>query len=154
MLSEVTSRFVLFLNQRVPQDRPTKYVNPHRGKITSRIRRFFLKFCNLILFICNYDSEPAGLLHRNRHGSDGYIRLILLVKIQHLLIIHLVNMIAGKNQNIIRIITLHKLHVLINRVRRSRIPFAIRTFLVRRQDCNTSHIAVQVPWNSDSNMGI
>ena len=48
----------------------------------------------------------------------------------------------------------HKFHILIDRVRRAGVPLAVRTLLIRRQDRYAAVSAVQIPRNTDSDMGI
>ena len=63
-------------------------------------------------------------------------------------------MVTGKNQDIFRMVGFHKFHILIDRVRRAGVPLAVRTLLIRRQDRYAAVSAVQIPRNTDSDMGI
>ena len=63
-------------------------------------------------------------------------------------------MIAGENQNIIRIICFHVIEILINGVRGSCIPLTVGALLVRRKDGYASHITVQIPGDTDADMCI
>ena len=63
-------------------------------------------------------------------------------------------MIAGKDQHIVRIIRFHIFQILINSVGRSCIPVASLASLIRRKDGNPSNIAVQIPRNTNSDVGV
>ena len=94
MLSEITSRLIFHLDQCLFEHRPAENINSHGRKIAPRIRRLLLKLGDSLVFIGNYDSETTCFFDRNRHCRDRHICMILLVKIQHDLVIHLVNMIS------------------------------------------------------------
>ena len=125
MLSEIAVRLIFQCEKRFSEHRPAENVNSHRCKVAARILRLLFKLLDLPAVIRNHDSETARLFHRNRHRRDGNIRFVRLVVIQHHFIIHLVDMVARQNQHIIRIIRLHIIHILIDRIRRSRIPLAV-----------------------------
>ena len=146
MLSEIAVRLVFQPDQRIFQNRPAENVNPHRCQITARMLRLLLKFTDLAVRIRHDDPEPTGFLDRNRHRRDRDIRFICFMEIKHYLVIHLINMISRQDQHIIQI--------LIDRIRRSGVPFAVGAFLVRRKNRNTSHIPVQIPRDPDSDMRI
>ena len=154
MLSEIAVRLVFQPDQRIFQNRPAENVNPHRCQITARMLRLLLKFTDLAVRIRHDDPEPTGFLDRNRHRRDRDIRFICFMEIKHYLVIHLINMISRQDQHIIRIILFHIIQILIDRIRRSGVPFAVGAFLVRRKNRNTSHIPVQIPRDPDSDMRI
>ena len=74
------------------------------------------------------------------------------MEVQHHLIIHLINMISGKNQNVVRIVLLHIVHILENGICSSCIPLTVRTLFVWRQYRHSSFIFIQIPRDSNSNM--
>ena len=116
--------------------------------------RFFLKLADPPLVICDHNTETARLLHRNRHNRNRYISIIRFMEVQHDFIIHLINMVTGKNQYIFRIVVFHILKILVNRICRTGVPFAVRTLLIRRQYRHTSVIAIQIPRDADPDMCI
>ena len=74
--------------------------------------------------------------------------------IQHHFIIHFINMISGKDQNIFRIITFHIAQILINGIRCTCIPLTACTLLIWRKYRNTALISIQIPRNTNSDMRI
>ena len=131
MFPKIQRRLLRIDIQCFPQRLPVKNINPHGCQITSGILGFFLKIRNPFVLVGNHDAEPLCLLHR--HGHDGYrhLRVVFLMEIQHHLIIHLINMIPRKDQHIIRVKAVNVIHILINGIRGSGIPFAVGTFLIR-----------------------
>ena len=154
MFTKITSRFLRQLDQSILQYRPAENIDTHGRQVASRIIRFLLKLSNPVIVICNDDTKTAGLLDRHLHSCNGYISIIRFVIFKHYLIIHLVDMVSGKNQYIFRVIILHIFKVLIDRICRTRIPVASLTFLVRRKNSNTSDIAVKIPRNTNSDMRV
>ena len=154
MFSKVASLLIFQRDQGFLQGRPAENINTHGRKITSWMLRFFFKLRNPSCFIGNHNTETACFLHRHRHRSDRYIRLVCLMVIQHHFIVHLINVVSGKNQHIVRIIAFHISHILENRVCCSRIPLAAFTFFIWRQNSYTTHVSVQIPRNTNSNVRI
>ena len=89
-----------------------------------------------------------------RHDGNRDIRLIGLVVVQHHFIIHLINMIAGQNQDVIGIVLLHKLKILIDGVCRSGIPVRIPDLLVWRKHRHASDMTVEIPRDPDPDMRV
>ena len=116
--------------------------------------RFFFKVNYLTVLIGNHNAKTFGFFHRHRHNRNRNFRAVLLMEIQHYLIIHLVDMVARKNQYILWMKALHICDILINRICSSRIPFAVHTFLIGGKYRNASYISVKVPRNAYSDMGI
>ena len=79
---------------------PVKDIDTHRCKIALRVFRFFFEFNDTSVTVCVHDTETACFLHRYFDNSDGSVCIHFLVVIQHLVIIHLVDMVAGENQKI------------------------------------------------------
>lgn len=77
----------------------------------------------------------------------------LLVIVKHHLVIHFVNVVAGKNQNIFWIVCFHISHVLVNCICSSCIPFAVCTFSYGGRTV-TPPSFYRDPTNTDSDMGI
>ena len=142
MLAEIASRFLWKMNQRPAKHRPAEDVDPHRCQVASGLCRFLLELCNAVRLIRDDNAKTAGLFHRYRHGSDGNIRIVRLVIFQHYLIIHLVNMVTRKDQYIIRVIGLHKLQVLKDRIGGAGVPVTAHALFVRRKNRDSSHITV------------
>ena len=116
--------------------------------------RFFFKFGNSSVSVCDHDAETACFFDRDRHTCDGYVRVVCFVVIQHYFVIHLVNVVTGKNQNIFWVVCFHISHVLVNCICRSCIPFAVCTFFVWRQNGYAAFVFIEIPRNTDSDMGI
>ena len=55
------------------------------------------------------------------------------MEIQHDLIIHLINVISGKDQHIFRMKGLHILQILVNCIGSAGIPLAVHVFLIGRK---------------------
>jgi hypothetical protein len=63
---------------------------------------------------------------------NGHVRGRLDVLLEHLLVIHFVDVIAGQNENVIRLLTADRINVLVNGVRGPKIP-VLRDTHLRRQ---------------------
>ena len=105
-------RILHISNQHLTEKFPIKYVNSHRSQITLRFFRFLLEFYNLSFFVCVHDTETASFFHRDLDNCNCRIGIVCLVLLQHLRIIHLINVIAGKNKYIFRIVCVDEINVL------------------------------------------
>ena len=116
--------------------------------------RLLLKFCDPVAVVCDNHAEAARFLDGNRHRSNGDIGVIGFVIIQHHFVIHLIDVIAGKDEHVVRIVGFHIFQVLIDGIGGSRIPVTAFASLIRRKNRNASHIPVQIPRNADPDMSI
>ena len=85
------------------------------------------------------------LFPRHFQLGDGSVGLLFDMEFEHGVVIHAVNMVAGQNEHIVRIILLDKAHILIDSVGRAAIPLAALTLDVRRKHENAAVGQVQVP---------
>ncbi len=154
VLAKIKPGSILVGLQRLFKCFPGENINSHGCQIAARVGRLLFKICNLPVFIGNHDAESLGLFHRNRHNSNGHVRIILLVEVQHGFIVHLINVIAGKDQNIVRMVIFHIAHVLIYGVGRPGIPLCPRDLLIGRKHRYTACQLVQIPRNTNADMCI
>ena len=93
MLSEVQSRLFRIRYQCILQCLPVENIDSHTGQIAPGMFWLFLKLCDLPVLVSYHNAESAGLLQRHRHLRDGDFSPAGLVKIQHDLIVHLIDVI-------------------------------------------------------------
>ena len=116
--------------------------------------RLLLKFLDFTLPVRDYDSKPGGILLRNRHDGNRHIRVVRFMVVEHHLVVHLIDMVTGQDQHIVRMVLLHVSQILVNRIRSPCIPLRLPRLLIRREDCDAALIAVQIPRNADADMSI
>ena len=154
MLTKVTAILILQRDQRLLQCRPAENINTHGCKIAAWILRFLLKLGDPTHLIGHHNTKTTCFLHRYRHTGDCHICFICLVKIKHHLIIHLINMVTGQNQDIVRIILFHVIHILIDRIGRSCVPLTACTFFIWGKYSYTALVSVKIPRNTNTYMCI
>jgi acetyl-CoA carboxylase alpha subunit len=71
---------------------------------------------------------------------------------KHLLIVHFVDMVAGENQNIIRIKLANKVYILENGVCSSLVPIGIPSVLIRRKNAETASGTIKIPRGAVTNI--
>ncbi|MNZ75696.1 hypothetical protein D3C78_941790 [compost metagenome] len=109
---------------------------------------------NAILVIDMHDAEAACFLPLNLNSCNRDISAHTLMVLQHKSIIHFINVIAGYDQHIFRIIALDIGHVLVNGISRSFVPYAALLLHVRRQYRHAAVAAVKSPRTSYSQVSI
>ena len=100
-------------------------IDAHRRKIALGMCRLLFKFNNHIVLIGIHNTETCCFLKGYFTYSDGCVRIHLLVVCQHLVVIHLVDVVAGQNQHVFRIDVIQEIDVCGNRICCSAIDFKI-----------------------------
>ena len=154
MLPEVTVRLAGKPDQRFLQNRPAENINSHGCQVTAGPLRLFFKSADPSLSVRHQDPEASRLLHRHRHRRDRHIRLVGLMGGKHHFIIHLINMVSGKNQHVIRMVAFHIVQILVNGIGSPCIPFTVHTLFIWRKNRNPAYIPVQIPRNPNPYMCI
>ena len=85
------------------------------------------------------------LLHRDLQHRDRRRRAVRRVEPEHLRVVHFIDVVARKDQHIIRIVLIEEGAVLPDRVRRAGIPASVMLGHIRRQNEHAAVRAVEVP---------
>ena len=127
------------------QHAPFEDVDAH-GRIRA-LGLFWLlfKFIDGAVLAGIHNAKAGGFLERNLAHGDGAVGIALLMEAEHGGIVHLVNMVAGQDQHVIRVIALDKGDVLIDRVGCALVPFGILALGIGRQDLHAAVRGVQTP---------
>ena len=156
ILSEVVGallvRFVI--DEVFAQLLPGEDVDAHGGLVALRLLWLLFEFDDPVVRVCVHDAEAGRFLPRNGTNRDGRVRAVADVIIQHGVVIHLVDMVAAEDQDIVRIILLDEGHVLIDGVGRSAVPLAAADGLIGRQDENAAVGDVQIPGSAAADVGV
>ena len=107
-----------------------------------------------VLGVGGQDAKAAGLLPRYGHNAHREVGVVLNVRLEHLAVVHAIQVIARKNQDVLGVVGLDVVEVLRNGVGRARIPGAAGLRLVRRQDRHAAVAAVQIPRLAGTNIGM
>ena len=154
VLAKIEMRLVRIFHQSFPQSLPVKDIDTHGSQVAARFRRFLLKIDNFLLIVCDHNAKAACLLPGHRHNRDRHVRIVRLVEIQHRFVIHLIDVVSGKDQHVLRIIAVHVLNILKDSVRRAGVPLRTLNFFVRRKYGHTAYVSVQIPGDTDPDVGI
>ena len=139
-------RIRLILGQILAQHLPVKDVDAHAGEVALRPGGLFLELVDKAVGPDVHDAEARGLLHRHLNDRDRAGSARLLVRTQHLVIVHFVHMVAREDEHAVGIIHLDEVHVLIDGVGRAGKPRpALPRALIRGQDVHAAVDAVQIP---------
>ena len=97
------------------------------------------------LRVGDHDTEARSLFPRNFEDADSNISIVVLVSLEHPRIIHSINVVAGKNQDVVGVGEVDEVKVLIDSVSSAAIP--IRAFFasVRRKNEHAAARAVEIP---------
>jgi hypothetical protein len=81
-----------------------------------------------------HHAELPGFGERHVDAGDGHVGLVLGVEGQHAAVIHLVDVVAGDDQNVLRVVAAKEVHVLEDRVGGALVPLVFVDLLLRRQE--------------------
>ena len=73
---------------------------------------FFLEGQDALIFVDAANAEAFRLFDRHRDGADGQVGALLDVELQHLGVVHLINVVAGEDQHELRLVFVQKMKVL------------------------------------------
>ena len=93
----------------------------------------FGKFDYTLFVVNRHHAECAGIGDRHVQACNRHIRLQLHMLRDHLAVVHFVNMVAGKNQNIFRRMVTDDVEILEYGVRRALIPTFLQALLSGHQ---------------------
>src|SRR5699024_10649703 len=79
------------------------------------------------------------------HDSHAELCSLLLVELKEVIVVLLTDLVAGEDDDILRIISFNKVNVLIDRVGRTLIPVRSGHLLIRGKDMHTAVETVQIP---------
>ncbi len=87
-----------------------------------------------VLFVDMHDAEAGGLHARHLEAADGDIGAGVGVLLEHQLVVHLVDVIAGQHDDVLGRVAADDVEVLVNRVRGAGVPLGLRHALAGGQD--------------------
>ena len=156
ILAEVVGGLLvlLVLDQILAQLFPGEDINAHGRQRGLRVFGLFLEFIDRAVRLAVHDAEAGRLGQRHVQHRDGRVRAGLLVLLQHLVVVHLVDMVARKDQHIFGVVLVDKCDILVDRVRRTLVPLGGLALLVRRQDVHAAAQAVEVPGLARTDIGV
>ena len=156
VLAEVVGAVGVFRvrHQILAQLLPRKDVHAHAGLVALGMGGLFLKFGNAVVLVGVHDAEAAGFVPRNLADGNGAVGVVLDVELQHLVIVHLVNVVAAEDQYVIRVELLDELDVLVDGVGRAGIPFAGLAGHIGGQHIDTAVSKVQIPRGAAADIGV
>ena len=133
---------------------PGEDVNAHGGLVALGLGGLLLKLGDAVVFVRVEDAEARRFFPRHFAHGDGQIRAVLDVLAQHRVVIHLVDVVAGEHQHVLRIPLRDEGNVLIDGVGRALVPFAGLAGLVRRQNVNAAVGKVKIPRRAGADVGV
>src|SRR5262249_54918380 len=111
-----------------------------------RVGGLFDKIGNGIVRVYVEDSVAAGLVHRDADGADRGVGLLFHVEVEQHIVIHLVNVVARQDQDVVGVVACDKVQVLPDGIGGALVPIGIAAALVRLQNLDAAcKAAIQVP---------
>ena len=127
------------------QDVPVEDVNAHGSQVAFRFGRFFLELGDAHVFVGYHDAEAAGFIPGDADRADSGLGVMFLVEIEHLVVVHGIDVVAGQDEDVIVADHFHEVQVLIDGIGRAAIPVGAAVALIWRQDIGPALGRVEVP---------
>ena len=136
----------LVVDEVLPQLGPGEDIDAHGGQVALGVGGFLLELVDTVVLVHVHDAEAGGLLHGDLQHGDGAGRPRFLVQVDHVGVVHLVDMVAGQDDHIFRVIQVQKADVLIDGVGGALVPGALVPLThVGGEDMYAAVGPVQVP---------
>ena len=148
VLAEVVGGLLVGLigDEVLPQLLPVEDVDAHGGQVALGLFGLLLELVDHVVFVHVHDAEPGRLLHGDLHDRDGAGGVHGLVVLQHLLIVHLIDVVAGQDEDVVGVVQGDKADVLIDGVGGTLVPGALVPLLhIGGQDVDAAVGPVQIP---------
>ena len=143
VLAEVAARADVLgvAAQEVEQELGLEDVDAHRGQRhlrvagnAGRIGRLLEEGDDAVVVVDMHHAEAPRLLARHLEAADGDVGAALDVLLQHQLVVHPVDVVAGEDDDVARRVARDDVEVLEDGVGRALVPLALRHPLAGRQD--------------------
>ena len=95
---------LLIGHQELFEDAPAEDIDAHGGVVALGVGGLLLEFVDGAVLAGIHDTEAAGLCQWDRAHGDGAVGLHLLVVAQHGGIVHFIDVVAGEDHHILRVI--------------------------------------------------
>ena len=99
-----------------------------------RILRLFEEGDDAVLVVDVHDAEAGRLHARHLEAADGDVGARIDVLLEHHLVVHLVDVVAGEHDDVVGAVAADDVDVLEDRVGGAGVPLVLRRALARRQD--------------------
>jgi len=122
------------------QEPGVENVNPHRGQRPPGIARHGRRVLRLLdelddtaCFIHTHHPEFAGFADGHVDAGDGHVGVLTGMLGQHAAVVHLVDVVAGNDQDVLRLVAAQEMQVLVDGIGRPLVPLVFVDLLLRRQ---------------------
>ena len=133
---------------------PLEDVDSHRSEVAVRFLRFFGELHDIALIISCHDAESAGVFPWHLDYRYGKVGSVVLVLLQHKVVVHLVDMVARKDKNVLRLIHIDEVYVVVDGVCSALIPLSAGLAGVRRQYMYTAVCYSHIPRLARSDVSV
>ena len=129
-------------------------VDAHRGEVGIGLVGLLGELRHGVVVVLGDDAKARGLGPVHRHDRDGEVRVVGDVALDHLAVVHAVQVVAGQDDDVLGVVALDVADVLIDGVGRAGVPVAARLGGVRRQDGDAAVTGVEVPCLASADVGV
>ena len=122
------------------QEPGVEHVDAHAGERAPglagngrRAGRLFQEAAHAHVLVHAHHAEAARFLYRHVDAADRHVGLLGDVVGEHVPVVHLVDVVAGQDQDVLRVVALEDVHVLVDGIRGALIPGVLPHALRGRQ---------------------
>src|SRR4051812_2589093 len=101
----------------------------------------FLESIYAAVFVHINDPKARRFSRINLNGRQSYVSATVLMLLHHQPVIHFVDVVAGEDKDMLRLLRADGINVLVNRIRRALIPGFTYTFHWRQHFDKLAHFA-------------
>ena len=124
---------------------PGEDIDAHGGLVGARVRRFLLELGDGAVLVDDHETETGGFLPLDLTHGDGAGSVLLFVEGEHVGVIHLVDVVAGQDHDVLGVVFVDEVDVLVDSICGAFVPVRALDLLIRGQDVDSAVRAVEVP---------
>ena len=128
---------------------PVEDINTHGSEVALWMLRLLFKFNDMSCLICIHNTKTACFLHRNFDNGNRCICVVLFMIFEHLVVIHLIDVVSREDQQIVWGVCIYKVNILGNSVSCSSVYIKVRiSFLTWWKYINSTVLRIKSPSSS------
>ena len=145
---------VFIVDEILAQLLPVEDVDAHRGLGGFRVLGLLFELVDRAVLVGVHDTEAGSFLKGDIQDGDGGVCLFLLVVGEHLRVVHLVDVVAGEDEDIFGVIAVDEIDILIDGVGGALVPLALLVGRIRGEDVDAAVHPVEVPGLAVADVGV
>ena len=155
VLAKVMRRFGIsgVVTQHLAEHFGIEDVDTHRTEVAPGQRRLLFKTDDAAVLVGLHDAKARRFIRRHFQRPNRHIGALLLMEGDHIVVVHLVDMIAAEDDDVVRLVMAEEIEIQLNGAGRARVDFhAFARAGIRLQQPHPAVQPIQIPRRAGANV--